>query len=505
MSHITKWYGPPGTGKTTKLMSVVQEIVTGGTPLHEIGYLSFSRAAANVIKDRMGAKDQDVRWFRTLHGAACKQLGLGSAIIDWKDYKEFSAITRMMISPDDGTEEYNVEKGIDFNICKRAWDMSLTTLEPLSKVVRALPDHPNLQPTRLNNFIEAWVKFKADRKKFDFMDMLTMYDREGLPLPIRKACGDEMQDLSPLQWRVFHKMTANCDEVHMAADDDQNIFGFIGASPDGFLDHPCDEEHVLPKSWRVPENIGGFADKVIRKVPHRKEKNVEWKPEPGSVKAVNIDPLNMPWARWLSEYHNDEGTSIMVLTRHRKGASKFATDLKLAGIAHSFQGETMNSWPEAKVLHSLYSLREGKTITPRSAVMLAEAFGKPTEQYRRMGVRDKVSEMPGIDLKGAAWLGTNSSSRRTRERFNSLLNLVRRQGYEKLAADPKIVVQTMHSSKGDEANLVIVVPDCTNVVKRNCETATEIRLAYVALTRAKRDVAVLVPRTDTYIQHFLGG
>jgi superfamily I DNA/RNA helicase len=63
----------------------------------------------------------------------------------------------------------------------------------------------------------------------------------------------------------------------------------------------------------------------------------------------------------------------------------------------------------------------------------------------------------------------------------------------------------MHAAKGAEADLVIIVPDCTTIVRRNILTPAEVRLAYVAMTRAKKQCVVLTPRSDCFITHFFGG
>lgn len=506
--RIIKHFGPPGTGKTTRLMGIVKSYVERDhIPLNQITYLSFSKSAAEVIQGRMGATASDVKWFKTIHASCFANLGLSkNDVVGWLDYAAFSKLTGMQVNPDDGSEDYDVNKGVDYSPALRVYEMSLTMMKPLAEVVRMVPDHINLQPARLMAFIEAWEKWKHDNHKLTFMDMLVRYDQEGTPLPVRRGLLDEAQDLSDLQWRCAHKMLANCDEVHMAGDDDQSIYGFLGASEYGFLDHKCDEEEVLSRSYRVPEAIGRHADHVIGRVPHRKEKHVEWRDAPGKVEPVNIDPLNIPWAKWETKYHSDKADvpSIMVLARHRKGAASISRDLQLAGVSHTFAKETQNTWDETKIVYGIHQMLNGQTITAKTAIRIAEALGKPTREYRAMGARAQVGTMDGVTKHSFVWLAMNAGNKRSRDRFHATNARVKNEGWETLAVAPKIVIETMHASKGKEANLIVILPDCNNIVKKNVETATEIRLAYVALTRAKQYAHVLVPRTDTYIQHFLG-
>lgn len=495
--HIIKTFGPPGTGKTTRLIARVGEEVARGVPLPKIAYLSFSVAAKDVIKERLNVPDSEVRWFRTIHGACVKHLGLAGNIVNWTHYKRFQELTGMKLTPDDYEDYTDKSKDNDFNIVLRAINMSKTMMVPIREIIRMLPDHVNLTERRIASFDEGWTKFKKDARLFDFMDMLTLYAAQGEPLPVDVGILDEGQDLSKLQWVCFEKMVADADRVYMAGDDDQAIYTFIGASEYGFLEHPADEEEVLSKSYRVPLTIGKQADRIIGHVKHRKTKEVQWKDEPGFITRMNKDAFGMNWKHWQSKYDD-----IMVLCRHRKGATKFSDDLKSLGVAHSLNGETLNTWPEAKLLHSLYALKDGKSITPKAAIGLAEALGRDTASYRAMNRRDRVEEIEGVNLRTLDWLSQFATSQRARRRFTALQRLVQQEGYEALGATPKITVSTMHASKGKESDLVVILPDCTNVVKRNINTATEIRLSYVTLTRAKKEVALVIPRTETYIQHF---
>ncbi len=465
-----------------------------------VGYFSFSLAAKDVIRGRMDATDLDMRWFRTLHGAACKAMGMAGAVLTWRDYETFSTVTKMRVEPDDRLFDLE-DMTVDYGPALRAYNLSQTTLKPASEIIRAMPYHINLTQSRYDAFVSAWVDFKKSIGKWDFTDMLVEYDRSGEPLPIDEAYLDEAQDLSELQWRVFHKMVANCSRVTMAGDDDQSIYGFIGASEYGFLDHACDEQEVLKQSHRVPRLIGDEADKIIRRVAHRKDKGTQWVDKLGSVTRMNMEPDSLPWRSLL-----DRHGSIMALTRHKAGARQFSEALKGIGIQHTFQGETMNSWKESKVVSAYFTLKTGGKVTTKAANTLLVATGNAEIDFGSDRIKVTKEMLPHVDFTSAAWVrqfAGNSYAKRAK--YEALRRLVARDGPEALSKEPQVSVGTMHSAKGKEADLVIIVPECTGIVKHNLSKPTEVRLAYVSLTRAKNEVVLLLPRSDTYITHFFGG
>lgn len=499
---IRKIFGIPGGGKTTELIRCVEAERQGGVPLDRMAYLSFSKSAREVIKGRMTASVSDLRWFRTLHGACSKATGIGQNVVSPYDYRQFSEATGLTITPEDGEGyDWSPDQAIDYNVTLRALNLAATMCKPVEEIVRTLPVHRNLIPAQVQRFSVLWEDYKKQVGRFDYTDMLTKYDAEGEPLPIDVGFLDETQDLSELQWRVAHKLLRNAKRVYMAGDDDQAIYTFIGGSEYGFLDHPADEETILSKSWRVPKDIGERADQIIRKIAHRKKKTFEWKDEPGTVRCLNHDAMSLPWSTLIDRYE-----SVMVLHRHRAGARLFSDDLKLVGVPHMLNGEAITSWKEAKLLHTYLQLKSDAGVTPHAAMELCKELGVDVGELRDLSRKKRVTrDMVQLDYL-SPWITVfTGKNRKKLKRYETLRRLVNQRGHAALVETPKIAISTMHGSKGKEADLVIISPDCNNIVRQNVLTPAEIRLSYVSLTRAKREAIVLMPRTDTYITHLIGG
>lgn len=502
--HIIKYFGPPGTGKTTKLRSIVEHEVRGGTPLNKIGYVSFTVGAADVIRERMGATKEDVRWFRTIHSACMALLGIGrDSVVSSHHYREFKRQTGIDIRGDE-FDDWDAEKPLDFTPAKRALEMALATQTNIFDIIKTMPPHVNLTQDRVQHFLTKWEGFKHDGRLADFSDMLTRYLSEDTDaMPVDVLILDEAQDLSVLQWLVFHKLARNAQRIYMAGDDDQAIYGFIGGSEYGFLDHEHDEEHVISKSWRVPQAIGERADQIIRKVSHRKQKDVKWMDKEGDARRMNLDAFTLPWRTYMERYE-----SIMVLTRHRKGARNFSEDLKAVGVPHEVNGDGIASWPEARLMHTYFELKAGGKVTIKQAKKLLDELKMNSDHLAGMKPREKVDykALPTVDWAARTWVSDFAGGNPVKtKKFEAIRQLVNQDGHAALVADPKVQVKTMHAAKGAEADLVVIVPECTSIVRRNILTPAEIRLAYVTMTRAKRDAIILVPRSDNYITHFFGG
>ena len=71
-------------------------------------------------------------------------------------------------------------------------------------------------------------------------------------------------------------------------------------------------------------------------------------------------------------------------------------------------------------------------------------------------------------------------------------------GYTRSFLDRKITVDTIHRVKGGEADVVVLLLDCTRAVKENLinNIDEELRVLYVALTRAKKHLHIVYSDSD---------
>ena len=87
--------GPPGTGKTTYLLNKVEDFFEKGTQPEKLGYLAFTKKAANEALARAMGKfsytSQELCYFRTLHSLCYHWLGFTkNDVLARSNLREFS-------------------------------------------------------------------------------------------------------------------------------------------------------------------------------------------------------------------------------------------------------------------------------------------------------------------------------------------------------------------------------------------------------------------------------
>jgi DNA helicase-2/ATP-dependent DNA helicase PcrA len=343
--------------------------------------------------------------------------------------------------------------------------------------------------------------------------MLDAVIQKRLRPEVRVAFVDEAQDLSPLQAAVVEMWFRDCDRVYVAGDDDQAIFGFQGADPGWIMSIASRGAVVetLGRSYRLPRRIHGLAQSIIRQNRQRVDKSYEPRPEDGEVLELPADDVLDAVA---------DAPSVLILARNKsflqpwvarllERTEPFTAEGRLAGVPLDTPGivaavtaglrlQRGDPIPAAD-LNAMLQL-----VPAQGAVPLPR--GTKARAARRQGglARDELARSWGLggflgrlDAVGPAGVLVRLP---TDQRLY-LARLLDRFGDLPM---PRIRLLTIHGAKGREADSVVVIPDMSRAAYETLTNAgregeeAENRVAYVAVTRAKRRLILIEPSTQRF-------
>jgi DNA helicase-2/ATP-dependent DNA helicase PcrA len=491
--------GPPGTGKTTTLVGLVEEELARGTPPDRIGYVTFTRRGAQEARDRMAARfglgRRDLPHFSTIH-SLCLRAGEGSSasILGGASLQEFSEVVGERItgrfSQDDGSYSgYDRGDRILF-------------MDNLARV-RRIPlrqqyeeSHDDVDWVVVERFSRALEQFKRDRHLLDYTDLLEDFVATGRHLDLEVLFVDEAQDLSRVQWDVVRLLGESCRVVWVAGDDDQAIYRWAGADVDTFLDLEG-EVRVLGQSWRVPRAVQRVADRVIGRVRRRRPKLWAPRPEEGLVASIS-DIADADWT----------GDSVMVLARNQYLLRGVMAELRAAGVLYTHHGHPSVSQRLLDAIVCWERLRSGQEQPVEAVRRMLDLVPSGPEGIPRGGKVRLTGRTEGATIGMAELRRTTGLVRddiwhqalgKIPPEERAYMVRCRRQG-EMFSRPPRVRVDTIHASKGGEADRVVLL---TEVAQRTLQEAhdwpdDEARTFYVGVTRARRDLQVVSSRSRLY-------
>jgi superfamily I DNA/RNA helicase len=443
--------GGPGAGKTERLLSIVEDELSHGTRPDKIAFVSFTKKAVNEAKFRAVKKFnlslEDLPLFRTLHSLCYWHLGLRkSQVMQRGDYKKIGDHLNVTI-----TGRFTDDEGMrDGDRIMFLDTLARSTQKTLEEVWH---DHPewDIPWHEVYRFARVLKKYKTDRGLVDFTDMLEQFVG---PIRAEVAVIDEAQDLNHLQWLVADRAFDRGDRMYIGGDDDQAIYEWAGADIERFLHLGEDNREVLPKSYRLPQEIFDFSKKIAGQIKGRYPK--DW----GSTGKKGLvtfgDDLNLSW----------KGT--WYLLARNVCFLKYLEEMCLnAGVAYTKRGNYCSIHPEDLKLIKDYE--------------------------RRRSAKGLVSSDP---IWHEADIGLTADRR-------AYYVTIRRNGGS-LVKPPLIHIDTIHGVKGGEADHVALMTDLTRGTEENIENHvdTENRVFYVGATRAKKTLTILAPTTERAYQFF---
>ena len=366
---------------------------------------------------------------------------------------------------------HGVRSVTSHDLVLHAYALALTKKTKVSDEMMALDCDVSIENAK--QLIKDYEEFKTKRGKYDFTDMLTEAVGKG-PIGAKIVMVDEAQDLTPLQLDLVRELSGGADYLYLAGDDDQAIYTFQGANELGFLNFACDEEIILERSHRVPQEIGSRAAVTITKVEHRHIKGSSWSETTGKIHMAN-DWTSLPWEKM-------DGRDTFVLCRHRAQVEKTIEYLKSIGIvAYSGDDDPVSAeYREALQIFKHHKMN-GRELTNLDWSKIFKGLGRKIEAAQ---IRKNISVRKDVTWKDF--------------KKNPYYELIKENPMRK----PTIHVGTMHWSKGREADIVVLLSDCNYRVYRAMND-TERRLCYVAMTRARKHLFICQPESRHYLEPLL--
>lgn len=553
--HVARLLGPPGTGKTTRLSrSTRATVAERGTEAIRIA--SFSVTAAQEIASREGVKGVlPAGAVGTLHSHAFRAIEHpdvaldpkvvtdwnGSVGIDWRitgDGRQLGATDRSVGGGGD-----QLDTG----------DALLSMLD----LLRARQTPGPEWPVPVRGFAKAWTAWKRERGCVDYTDMIVQaYQRaaRGEPMPGNPSVlvVDEFQDMTPIECALalaWGKLLGEDGRLVFAGDDDQAIMDFRGGDPSMILDSDADDE-TLSLSHRVPMAVHRAAVEWIERASSRFPK--AYAPRGRDEEHPERDPTpehTRGWAYRVGFHLQDprlvdavtadlaDGASVMVIASCGYMLTPLIKDLRARGLPfHNPYRPAEPAWNplgkpgrgmstveriarylvmDDRALGDASRLWTGDDIRAwadlvsvkaacmaRGATRAVESLAAGTVPYEHVAALFRTDDA-GQDALAAAtepdleWLASAIAPSNVRKTAYPI-QVARSQGPAALMEQPRLVLGTIHSVKGGQADVVYLAPDLSSAGMRQWQGLPETRdqtrrLMYVGMTRAYHRLVVLAP------------
>ena len=501
-----KIFGPPGTGKTETLISrVLNKALQNKISPQEIAFISFTNKAINTATSRALSAfpqytSEDFYRFKTLH-KYCRRY-FEEDIFDPKDCMVDFALDGKII-------KYSDKRLADDNFTYKDWSLGIySKARNMMKSPQEIYKKETYQRDSLDvlmkkiQIYEDYKKVGKEKALIDFDDMIGRAIEEISFPPLKILIIDEAQDCTPLQWSVIYKLAQNAHRIYLAGDDDQAIYEWNGADPRYFTRYFPGRKVKLRKTRRFGKAIHRLSQIIRREIFDSEEKEYTYLKKEGSIKHyLNFREIpfhTLPGSWYILGRIN---TAVNELRMLAKDAGLYFSDNEDIKCFDQNQWEAIKAWTH---------LSNNKKINKKQAEKMyryirelkdphfrAPKFWNSESELEEYDFK-KLTKDCGLDLslkfqKKQWWhiLKRNFTS----QQVLYFLRLLKRYGQKELDSPPQIIIDTIHSVKGGEADHVVLYSKAnypSNFKTKSREEKTnEKKVWYTASTRARKTIHLL--------------
>lgn len=536
--------GPPGTGKTTWLCRQVGLAVEkhGYDPADPWGRCpvlisSLTRGAAAEVAGRgLRLPDEAIG---TLHSHALRALGMPKLCVDGAAVREWNEVCK----PHHRLKPGGRRRGPDQDSEADESQFPGTVLLEAYHVYRArLKDRAVWRPD-VACFAEEYETWKRTANYLDFDDLIhdAYADCEHAPGAPAVIFIDEAQDHDRAELRLIRKWAERAEKVIVVGDPDQNLYQWRGSDPEAFFEHeiPVENQRTLAQSYRVPRAVHAAAVRMIERCASRHPVEYAPRDHAGVCREADVGFS----ARMVDDLVDDAqqylaaGKSVMFLATCEYQLRPLVAELRAAGVpfwnpfakdrgmfnplhpgrgtstaarvvgflipSERFAGDAARLWTPDELLLWTEIVRD-VGILNRGARKEIESAARDqrspltADQIRRWIHPDVIDE---LDEAGPEFLVKHALKGKAGP-LEFAANIIRRHGVAGLKDQPRVVVGTIHSVKGGEADAVYLCPDLSPQGYDQLDSARPepvYRQFYVGMTRARETLVLCQAETPRSI------
>ncbi len=339
----------PGSGKTTVLVARIAAQLYAGIPAGKILNLTFSRESAGDMARRFGALFPELPppRFSTIHSLCYSVLreyadangrivpaltGSGGAPSSLSILRE-----ALREKSSDFVEEEDLADALN---CIGLIKNRMLSRSEMGDIPCALEGLPEL--------FDRYQAIKSEKGLMDYDDILLyaltfLQKLPGLLTLFRRRYPyinvDESQDISKVQLEILRLLSPDGKNLFMVGDEDQSIYGFRGAYPEGILafekQFPGAVIARMEDNFRSRPEILSLCEGFIRLNRERYDKSLRPSREslPGAVSSFRPDCPEQAMERILQAVAaRKEGETLGILYRNSLSAFPVADLLRLAEV-----------------------------------------------------------------------------------------------------------------------------------------------------------------------------